>query len=239
MRIKSFYNLVIISTVILLNGCATTQTTDANDPFEPYNRFMYRVNDVADKVVIKPVAKVYDAILPAPISQGVSNFFSNLNEITVILNDLLQLKFGQAFQDTGRFVLNSTVGFAGLFDVAGLSGYKKHDEDFGQTLGTWGVGPGPYLVLPLWGPRDIRDTLGLVGDTFTAPVTYIDDVATRNALIALKIIDLRANLLSAEKILDEAALDEYAFVRDAYLQRRQNLVYDGEAPEEDFDVFSD
>ncbi|OUR64843.1 ABC transporter [Methylophaga sp. 42_25_T18] len=227
----------LLACLLIVSGCATTN--NANDPLEGYNRVMYKINSAADTVIIKPAAKVYDAILPDPISHGVSNFFSNLNEITVILNDLLQLKFGQAFHDTGRFVLNSTVGIGGLFDVAGHAGYEKHDEDFGQTLGVWGVGPGPYLVLPIFGPRDLRDTVGLVGDYYTDPVTYVKGPGAQNAFRGVRAVDTRANLLKAEKVLDEAALDEYSYVRDAYLQRRQNLVYDGNPPEEDFDVFSE
>ena len=221
----------------MLSGCATTNSSvGVNDPLEGYNRAMYSFNDTLDRAIIKPVAQGYDAVLPDPIQKGVSNIFSNLNEITVILNDLLQLKFGQALDDTGRFLLNSTVGFAGIFDVAG---YEGHDEDFGQTLGVWGVEPGAYVVLPLFGPRTVRDSFGLVADIYTDPVTYVDDVATRNALVALEVIDTRANLLGVSKVLEEAAEDQYSYVRDAYLQRRQNLVYDGNPPEEDFDVFTD
>jgi phospholipid-binding lipoprotein MlaA len=229
----------LVAVLLFLSGCATT--SQSNDPLEGYNRAMYSFNDFADRAVIKPVAKVYDAVTPDPISHGISNFFSNLNEITVILNDLLQFKFNQAAHDTGRFLLNSTVGFAGIFDVAGYAGHTKNDEDFGQTLGAWGVQPGAYVVLPFFGPRTVRDSFGLVADIYTDPVVYIDDVATRNAVAATRIVDNRATLLSAEKVLDEAAIDEYSFVRDAYLQRRQNLVYDGNPPEEydDFDVFSD
>ena len=222
----------------MLSGCATT-SEGVNDPFENYNRTMYSINDTLDKAIIKPAAQGYDAVLPDAIERGVSNFFSNLNEITVILNDLLQLKFGQAIDDTGRFLLNSTVGIAGIFDVAGYAGYESHDEDFGQTLGVWGVEQGAYIVLPFFGPSTTRDTVGLVGDIFTDPVTYVDDAGARNALVALKVLDARANLLGVEKVLEEAAEDKYSYVRDAYLQRRENLVYDGNPPEEDFDVFSD
>jgi len=222
----------------VLSGCATT-SEGVNDPFENYNRTMYSINDTLDKAIIKPAAQGYDAVLPDAIERVVSNFFSNLNEITVILNDLLQLKFGQAIDDTGRFLLNSTVGIAGIFDVAGYAGYESHDEDFGQTLGVWGVEQGAYIVLPFFGPSTTRDTVGLVGDIFTDPVTYVDDAGARNALVALKVLDARANLLGVEKVLEEAAEDKYSYVRDAYLQRRENLVYDGNPPEEDFDVFSD
>lgn len=236
---SSFIRGGLLATLLIISGCATTQSVDVNDPLEGYNRVMYQFNDTVDRAIVKPIAKGYDTVVPDPISWGISNFFSNLNEITVILNDLLQFKFAQAFQDTGRFLLNSTVGVAGIFDVAGHAGYEKNDEDFGQTLGVWGVEPGPYVVLPFFGPRTFRDTVGLVGDIYTDPVTHVEDTGARNALIATRVIDNRANLLSAEKVLDEAALDEYSYVRNAYLQRRLDLVYDGNPPEDDFDVFED
>jgi phospholipid-binding lipoprotein MlaA len=230
----------VLSVVLAMTGCATTnQTAGVNDPLEGYNRAMYKFNDVLDTTVIKPVSKGYDAVVPDPISHGISNFFSNLNDVTVIINDLLQGKFHQAFQDTHRFVVNTTVGVAGIFDVASLSGLEKNNEDFGQTLGAWGVDPGAYIVLPFFGPRTVRDTVGLVGDYYTDPVTYVEGPGARNAFIGTRVVDTRAGLLKAEKVLDEAAMDEYAYVRDAYLQRRLNLIYDGNPPEEDFDVFSD
>ena len=239
-KIKLLLKVGILTGITLLAGCATANRADGvNDPLVGYNRAMYSINDAVDRAVIKPIAKGYDTVVPTGISQGVSNFFSNLNDITVILNDLLQLKFGQALDDTGRFALNSTVGFAGILDVATLAGHEKNNEDFGQTLGVWGIQPGPYVVLPFFGPRNFRDTFGLVGDMYTDPVSHIDDVATRNALIATHVIDSRANNLSIKKVLDEAALDEYSYVRNAYLQRRQNLVYDGNPPKDEFDVFAD
>jgi len=238
--LKSLFKVGLLSSVLLATGCATTNdTANASDPFEGYNRAMYSFNDTADRTVLKPIAKAYDTVMPDPLSQGVSNIFSNLNEITVIINDLLQFKFAQALDDFGRFGLNTTVGFGGLFDVAGHAGYEKNNEDFGQTLGAWGVDTGPYVVLPFFGPRTVRDTVGMVGDYYSDPITYIDDNGTQNAFYATRIVDKRANLLKAEKVLDEAALDEYSYVRDAYLQQRQNLVFDGNPPEEDFDVFSE
>ena len=236
-KLNILFKTGVIIAITILSGCATT--SEPNDPLEGYNRAMYSFNDFADRAVMKPAAKAYDAVTPDPISRGISNFFSNLNEITVILNDLLQFKFSQAADDTGRFLLNSTVGFAGIFDVAGYAGYTSNDEDFGQTLGAWGVEPGAYVVLPFFGPRNVRDSFGLVADIYTDPVTYIKDNGTRNAVTATRIVDSRASLLGTKKILDEAALDEYIFVRDAYLQRRQDLVYDGNPPEDDFDVFED
>ena len=239
-KIILFIKIGILTGTMLLTGCATANRADGvNDPLEGYNRAMYSFNDTLDRAVIRPVAKGYDTVMPTGISQGVSNFFRNLNDVTVIINDLLQLKFGQALDDMGRFGLNTTVGFGGIFDVATLAGHEKNNEDFGQTLGVWGFETGPYVVLPLFGPSNFRDTFGLVGDIYTAPVTHMNDVGARNALIATYIIDTRANNLNIRKVLDEAALDEYSYVRNAYLQRRQSLVYDGNPPEDDFDVFAD
>jgi len=234
----SFIKADLIALSLLLSGCATT-SGEVNDPLEPYNRAMYSFNDAVDTAILKPVTKGYDAVTPDPIQQGVGNFFSNLNDITVILNDVLQFKFAQALHDSGRFLLNSTVGIAGVFDVASTAGLNKNDEDFGQTLGAWGVDSGAYIVLPFFGPRTLRDTAGLICDVHTDPVTYIDDVRTRNALTIVKVIDKRASLFGTEKVLEQATTDEYSYVRDAYLQHRQHVVFDGEPPEEDFDLFED
>ncbi|GAB4291762.1 MAG: VacJ family lipoprotein [Methylophaga sp.] len=240
-HLRTVFRFGVAAVVLFMTGCATTnQNTSANDPLERYNRAMYKFNDAVDTAIIKPVAKGYDTVVPDPISQGVGNFFSNLDDITVIINDLLQGKFYQAYRDTHRFVLNTTVGVAGIFDVASLSGLNKNDEDFGQTLGVWGAEPGAYVVLPFFGPRNVRDTFGLVGDMFTDPVMYVDGDDARFALIGTRVIDTRASLLKAEKVLDEAATDEYSYVRDAYMSRREYLVYDGNPPENnDFDVFED
>jgi len=234
--------LCLVSITLMMTACATTQQNGiTNDPLEGYNRAMYKFNDVVDKGIVKPVSQGYDAVVPDPISRGVSNFFSNLDDFTVIINDLLQFKFKQAYYDSGRFLLNTTVGFAGIFDVATMSGLEKNNEDFGQTLGVWGFDSGAYVVLPFFGPRTVRDSFGLVGDIITDPVTHVEGPGARNALIATRVIDTRANLLKAEKVLDQAALDEYSYIRDAYLQRRENLVYDGNPPkkEDDFDVFAE
>ncbi len=243
----TFFNssraMAMIAMLALLSGCASTYD-NPQDPYESYNRAMYKFNDTLDKAVIKPVAQGYDFIVPEPVSWGISNFFSNLNEITVIINDLLQGKFEQAAHDAGRFGLNSTVGVFGIFDVAGHAGYKKNNEDFGQTLGVWGAEPGAYIVLPLFGPRNVRDTFGLVGDMFTDPVMYVEGDDARLALAATRLIDTRARLLGTSKVLDEASDDQYEYIRNAYLQRRQYLVYDGNPPNaddnnEDFDLFDD
>lgn len=238
--LTSLIRISLLTAALLLSGCATTQYDDGvSDPWQGYNRVMYSFNDATDSAIIKPVAQAYATAVPDPIQTGISNFFNNLNAVTVIINDLLQFKFGQALDDTGYFLLNSTVGIAGIFDVAGYAGYKSHNEDFGQTLGYWGVTAGPYVVLPFFGPSTARDAVGLIGDYSTDLTFHIKDAGARDKLTVLQIIDVRSRLLSAEKILDQATDDEYMFVRDAYLQRRQNLIYDGSPPEEDFDVFAD
>lgn len=239
-NLQHFFKIGIVAAMLVMTGCATTNQT-AGDPLEGYNRAMYKFNDAVDTAIVKPVAQGYDTVIPDPISHGVSNFFSNLDDITVIINDLLQGKFYQAYKDTHRFVVNTTVGVAGIFDVASLSGLNKNNEDFGQTLGVWGAEPGAYVVLPFFGPRNVRDTFGLVGDMFTDPVMYVEGDDARMAFVGTRIVDTRANLLKAEKVLDEAALDEYSYVRDAYMQRRQNLVYDGNPPlaDDEFDIFED
>ena len=214
----------------LITGCATSG--NAKDPIEGFNRAMYAFNDGVDKAVIKPVAKGYDAVLPNPVRTGVTNFFGNIADLFIGVNNLLQGKVSDGGGDLGRVVVNTTVGVLGVFDVASGMGLEKHEEDFGQTFGHWGMGSGAYVVLPLLGPRTVRDTGGLVLDVATDPVAYIDHVPTRNTLFALRAINDRANLLPAEKVIEEAALDKYSYIRDAYLQRRRSLVYDGNPPRE-------
>jgi phospholipid-binding lipoprotein MlaA len=194
------------------------------DPWESWNRKVFGFNDIADRYVLTPVAKSYQWVTPDVVEQGVGNVFSNLNEVPTILNDLLQFKFGLAAADTGRFVLNSTIGLVGLFDVATPMGLEKHNEDFGQTLGYWGVGSGPYLVMPLLGSYNLRDGLGAFADSQTSLIAEIDHIPTRNQLYVLRLIDTRASLFAAEKLITG---DKYAFIRDAYLQRREYLVNDG------------
>lgn len=220
----------------VLGGCATTGSGDPRDPMEPVNRAIYTFNDGVDTMLVKPAAEIYQGVVPGLVRTGVSNVFSNLNDVIVALNNLLQGKFSSALSDFGRVLLNTTAGLLGIFDVATPAGLEKHDEDFGQTLGWWGIGDGPYIVLPLLGSSNLRDTVGRVGDYKTDPVTYIDPSHDRNIVQALRIINRRAELLSASRILAVAALDEYEFVRDAYLQRRRNLIYDGNPPREKLDL---
>ncbi len=232
---KRFYPLVLVLASVLFSGCATVEQTDPVDPWEGFNRGVYGFNETVDGLLLKPVAQGYNAAMPDFASKGVSNFFSNLDDVVVVFNDILQLKLEQAAQDTARIFFNSTIGLFGLIDVASHMDLPKHDEDFGQTLGYWGVGTGPYLVLPFFGPSNPRDTVGLIADAYVNPKNDITPDDTRTALTILNVIDTRAGLLSASRVLDEAALDPYLFVRDAYLQRRENLVHDGNPPKPKFD----
>jgi phospholipid-binding lipoprotein MlaA len=222
----------LLISLMLLGGCASTN--NPRDPLEPFNRAIYQVNDSLDKVVMKPVATVYKTVLPQFVRTGVTNFFNNLYDILTALNNLLQGKIADAASDVGRIALNTTVGIAGLIDVGTEVGLEKHKEDFGQTLGRWGIADGPYLQIPFFGPSSFRDGVGLFVDVKLDPIRWIwrDHIATRNWIWGLHIVNLRANLLDSTKILEEAALDPYEFQRDAYLQRRRNLVYDGNPPPE-------
>jgi phospholipid-binding lipoprotein MlaA len=214
-----------------LAGCATSGGNPA-DPLEPLNRVVFGFNDAADKAVIKPVARAYRAVLPGIVRTGVSNFFSNLEDVWISVNNVLQGKFREGFDDFTRVLFNSTFGVAGIFDFASDVGLQKHNEDFGQTLGWWGVGSGAYLVLPLLGPSTIRDGFGLLLDSQADLVFRIGDVPVHNSLYATRAIGKRANLLDASSVIEQAALDKYAFIRDAWLQRRLDLVYDGDPPRE-------
>lgn len=239
MRLRRVLLVAGLSTVLLLQGCAgvATYDRDPRDPLEGLNRAVYQFNDGLDTVVLKPLARGYNAIVPAPVNKGVTNFFGNIDDITSAVNNLLQFKLTRAVSDVGRVLVNSTVGLLGVMDVASNMNLPKYGEDFGQTLGSWGFGPGPYIVLPLLGPSSGRDTIGLVADWFTDPINYIEDDQVRWGLKGLDLIDTRADLLNASRVLDEAALDPYSFLRNAYLQRRQSAVYDGNpplSPEDDF-----
>ena len=223
-------------------GCTTIEgPANPDDPFESFNRSMYAFNETLDEYAMKPIAEGYQAITPDAVDTGITNFFSNLNDVLVLINDLLQLKIDQALATSARIVFNSTFGLFGIMDVATDFGLAKHDEDFGQTLGYWGVESGPYLVLPFFGPSSVRDGIGFVVDSFAEHDLVYDDMSTKDAtgLIAVKYIDIRADLLKAKDIVDETALDPYAFIRDAWVQRRQNKVYDGNPPEDEDDLFED
>ena len=247
LRIASCF--LLLST-FLLGGCVTLDyPTDPGDPFESFNRGMHNFNESLDEYVLKPVATGYDTMTPSNVQKGVNNFFSNLDDVLVIFHDLFQLKLGQFVSDTGRLLINSTLGLYGVFDWASDMGLEKHEEDLGQTLGYWGVPRGPYLVLPFFGPSTVRDAGGLYVDSQEINLVYNEihegmpfpsrDTTVSNTLTVVDAISTRARLLKAGNILEEASLDKYIFLREAYLQRRNYLVFDGEPPMEDWEYYED
>ncbi|NOX43368.1 MAG: VacJ family lipoprotein, partial [Gammaproteobacteria bacterium] len=219
---------LLVCLIFLTGGCATIDgPSDPNDPFERYNRSIYSFNTVVDENVLKPAAETYQKYVPGVISTGISNFFSNLGDVIVVANDLLQLKFIQAASDLTRIYFNTTIGLLGFIDVATHMDLRKHHEDFGQTLGYWGVPRGPYFMLPFFGPSTIRDTAGLVTDSaYIDPVYGQLDTRPATAVVVVDAIDTRASFLLASTFLEEA-IDPYINIRDAYLQRRRNFVFDG------------
>lgn len=211
---------------VLLSGCATGGLEE--DPLEDFNRAVFAFNDAFDDAIAKPVARGYQTVVPDPADKAITNFFSNLEDVGTAVNNLLQLKVLRAFEDAGRVAFNTTFGLGGLIDFAGGLGMEKHQEDFGQTLGYWGARSGAYLVLPFLGPSSVRDAFGLAVDSFVFdPVFYINDTETAAALGGLRAVDQRADLLKTERIISQAALDRYSFIRSAYLQRRENQIQDG------------
>ncbi|MEE4379193.1 MAG: VacJ family lipoprotein [Candidatus Competibacteraceae bacterium] len=230
--------LLMLGLIIGLSGCASTETIlrENPDPFEGYNRAMFGFNDKVDVVVLKPVAKGYQFIMPELLNDGVTNFFSNINDVIILFNDLLQLKFEQAAMDSSRIVFNTTFGLLGFFDVASrYMDLPKHNEDFGQTLGYWGVGEGYYFVLPLLGPSTTRDVWSILVDSVVDPLQRFDTTLERLGTRVLYVIDLRAGLLRVERAFQNVQLDPYSFQRAAYLQRRRNLVFDGNPPKPPLD----
>lgn len=221
--------LLCLLTPLALLGCATP--VNHYDPLESVNRPIYAFNSALDKGIIKPVAKGYVAVTPSPVRQGVSNFFGNLEDVYIGVSDLLSGKVRDAGGDAGRVLVNSTVGLLGFFDVASQSNLPKHHADFGSVLGHWGVPSGPYIVMPVLGVKTLRDSADWVGGYWLDPVHAVRDQATQNSMEGLKFVDLRARLLSASAVVDEASFgDEYSFVRDSYLQRRYNMMWDGNPP---------
>jgi phospholipid-binding lipoprotein MlaA len=210
-------------------GCATVGT-DARDPLEGFNRAVYAFNDGFDEAIGRPVSTAYRDVLPGPVRMMVRNFFSNLGDLWIGANNMLQGKPLDALTDWTRFAMNTTVGLFGLLDFASEVGIEKHDEDFGQTMGRWGMDEGAYVVWPLLGSSTVRDSVGLVPDFYVDPVRKHRPVAARNVLVVTRGVSKRADLLDASRILEEAALDKYVFQRDAYLQRRRSQVYDGNPP---------
>jgi phospholipid-binding lipoprotein MlaA len=228
MRIPRAAALLVL---VALSACASGPTADPRDPLEPFNRGIYQFNDKLDEVALKPVAQAYRGLVPERVRQGIGNFFGNLEDVWSLVNNALQFK-GQAALDSVRRVgVNTFLGWGGIFDVATEMDIEKHKRDFGHTLGYWGVAPGPYLVLPLLGASSLRDTLALPLDWKGDLVANLPAVPARNTAVGLRGIEERSSLLKASSMLEEAALDRYSFVRDAYLQRRRSVIFDGNPPE--------
>lgn len=232
---KKLLLLTSITLMVFLSGCATMGSGDSRDPIEGLNRAVLKFNTNLDNALFKPVAKGYRAIAPAPVDKGISNFFGNIDDVVTVVNGLLQFKFRQGGSDFVRVLLNSTIGILGLIDVASNMGFEKHDEDFGQTLGRWGVGTGPYLVLPVLGPSTLRDATGNFVDNISFdPIYKVNHIPTRNTLLVTEAIDKRADLLGASNVLEKAALDRYDFLKESYFQKREFDINNGELafPEE-------
>jgi len=219
------YCLVLF--VAALTGCATT-TNNPRDPLEGFNRAMFNVNDKVDQAALKPVATAYKKVVPGFVQAGVGNFFGNIGDVSTALNNFLQARVNDGMSDVARVMVNSIFGLGGLFDVASPGGLVKHDQDFGQTLGRWGVPSGPYLVLPLIGPTTTRDGIAMVVDLETDLWSYKYPVRWRNTGSVIRVIDHRAYVLDSSTLIEDAALDKYEFVRDAYMQRREAKIYKGE-----------
>lgn len=228
---RNIGRLSAVTLVFALAGCATN---NPRDPLEPFNRAMFTFNDKVDQVALKPAAEVYSK-LPSFVQTGVNNFFGNLGDVPTALNNFLQGKMADGLSDVMRVAVNTTFGIFGLLDISSEAGLYKHKEDFGQTLGKWGVQSGPYIVLPLLGSSTLRDTAAIPVDFETDLWQYATPVPVRNSGSVVRVVDQRAALLDASDLLEDAALDRYGFVRDAYLQRRQNKVYDGEPPETSYE----
>lgn len=230
----------LIIGLILLSGCASNparEQGEAYDPFEPVNRTVYRFNELADKYAMRPVAKGYQTITPSVVRTGITNFFDNISYPVDIINALLQGKFRQGGRDTARLAVNTTIGILGFMDPATNMGLIKHDEDFGQTFGAWGIPQGPYIVVPIFGPRTIRSGVGDLAGVYVNPQFQIFNSSVQTKLNIFWLVHVRSTLLGFDEEI-QRAFDPYAFVRDSYLQHRQYLLYDGEPPEPDFD-FSD
>jgi phospholipid-binding lipoprotein MlaA len=223
-------NLVMALLLCGAAGCATTAGSDPRDPLEGFNRAMFSFNEGFDEAIGKPISTAYRDLLPAPVRTWARNFFANLYDLWTGFNNLIQGKPADAVTDWARFAFNSTLGVFGFNDVATSMGLEKHDEDFGQTLGRWGMDDGAYLVWPFWGSSSMRDSAGLLADFYADPVVRHRPKGVRGVIWATRAVGKRADLLDASRILEEAALDKYVFLRDAYLQRRRSQVYDGNPP---------
>lgn len=222
-----------LATVLFLEGCAVTAADQRRgpDPFEPVNRSVALFNSGVDKAIVKPSAQVYYAVMPELFRGYIGNFFSNLGDVWTGTNNMLQGKPKDAFSDWSRFTINTVFGFLGALDIASEMGLGRHNEDFGQTLAVWGVKPGPFIMLPILGPSSLRDTSGLVLDTFVYPTRFITKTSTRYQLLFTRAVDTRASFLSAEHLMDNVSIDDYSFLRDGFFQRRYSQVFDGNPPE--------
>ena len=246
-KIKKIEGLGDIVILMSLTGCATVPRADPKDPWESWNRGAQSFNDSVDDYLLKPVAKRYDQIMPPFAHHAVSNFFSNIDDVGVSINDAFQAKFQQSGMDTARLLINTTVGVGGLIDIGTLIDLPKHNEYFDQTLAIWGLSAGPYLVLPLFGPSSPRGVVGLLGDAALNPISYTGvyfassttAIAVSSSLGAVKTVNTRANNLGLEKVISEAAIDRYAFIKNAYIQRSNYLAHDGKVPDDDVLNFID
>ncbi|HVK95813.1 MAG TPA: VacJ family lipoprotein [Noviherbaspirillum sp.] len=223
---RCYVRITVLSIMFALSGCAAT---NPKDPFENFNRAMFNFNDALDQAAVKPAAEAYSN-LPSFMRTGVGNFFGNLGDVWTAANNFLQGKFADGMSDVMRVTVNTTMGLGGVLDIGSEAGLPKHNEDFGQTLGKWGVKSGPYVVLPVLGASTVRDTFAKPLDFYGDLWSYYDPVHWRNAGSVVRLVDLRASVLDASNLIEDAALDRYAFVRDAYMQRRQSKVYDGDPP---------
>lgn len=229
---KKISSLCAVAAAVLLTGCASFKNAPEGDPLEPINRGIFSFNNTFDHYLFKPIAKGYDAVVPGPVKTGVSNVFQNMSDVQSIVGGALQLKGAKVGDDMGRVLINTTIGLGGIFDLATPMGIERGNEDVGQAIGYWGIGAGPYLVLPFLGPSNVRDLAGRVVDGQTDPLSYVSSVPVRNTLTGLRVVDARVALFPVEGLANQAALDRYTFFRSAYTQRRESLIRDGKAPKE-------
>ncbi len=233
MMLRFFRLFLIALALAFVTGCATGPNAHSSDPLEPLNRAVYKFNDAVDGAVLKPVATGYQAVIPSPVRQGVTNFFNNIGDLWSLLNQVLQFELVYAGQTAARLGINTFLGLGGVLDIASDAGIQPPKADLGQTLGKWGVPSGPFLMLPILGPSTVRDGVGAVSASYYDPVNSIKDVPTRTELSVLRLVNTRALLLGATDAMDSIALDRYSFIRDIYLKRRQNLIKPEKASNDD------